>query len=398
MLAKAGYDPDDLVGYFKDLAVLATRLGIVAVGINKSTAEFVNLDAMSALSLTPDGQQFLRRIHVRLYSRSDYVDRWSAMFASPTVAVAATAVAGKKSIAAVAALAAEMKRKKLTRRKLAHSLGADPSFVSKLFRGKKSWPAGLFDRSLAWVANQPQLSAPTLMIACSQNEQFEMLDVALDYLQRGWAVVPQLAGSKNPCVRWKPFQSRLPEEQELRRWFSKWPSAGLAVVLGPVSNLFVVDVDGDEANAALFARLSIEPQTPKALSGSGKSNRYHLFFRHPDIPTKAKFTPWCETLEFRGNRGIVIIPPSVHKSGNRYAWAPGRSLNDMPLSAVPEAILEALRDSAHRPTIRPSRQTEAAPTIVVPRIDACPATRRISYRHTRTDRGGTNGYSTQPVT
>ena len=40
--------------------------------------------------------------------------------------------------------------------------------------------------------------------------------------------------------------------------------------------------DGPEGHAALLKKLGGEPSAPKSLSGSGKPDRYHLFFRHPD--------------------------------------------------------------------------------------------------------------------
>ena len=112
---------------------------------------------------------------------------------------------------------------------------------------------------------------------------------------------------------------------------------------GPVSGLLVVDVDGPEAHEALVAQLGSEPLAPKVLSGSRKPHRYHLFFRCPNMPTKAKATPWHPGLEFRGKGGIVIAAPSLHKSGQRYTWAEGQSLDDLPLPDLPEKILVALR-------------------------------------------------------
>ena len=123
------------------------------------------------------------------------------------------------------------------------------------------------------------------------------------------------------------------------------PEAGVALVLGPVSNLYVIDVDGREAHDVLMERLGSEPQAPKAVSGSGLPYRYHLYFLHPDLATKAKATPWHPNLEFRGYRGIIVAPPSRHRSGNRYAWAPGRSPNDLALPPVPLPILQSLRTS-----------------------------------------------------
>jgi hypothetical protein len=180
-----------------------------------------------------------------------------------------------------------------------------------------------------------------------QDSHSEILDAALSYLERGFSIVPQRPGEKKPCVRWKAFQDRLPTREEVIDWFTRqFPDAGLAVVLGPISKLFVIDVDGPEAHAELISRLDAEPAAPKVLSGSGKPFRYHLFFRHPAVPTRAKITPWHPMLEFRGNRSIVILPPSLHRSGLRYQWAPGRSLEDIPLPDVPAAVLEALSERA----------------------------------------------------
>lgn len=150
------------------------------------------------------------------------------------------------------------------------------------------------------------------------------------------------AGAKHPAVRWKQYQELLPDEDKLRSWFAAWPDAGVAVVLGPVSDLFVIDVDGPEAHAALLERMGNEPRAPKALSGSREPYRYHLFFKCPITPTKAKQTPWHPKLEFRGKGGVVVLPPSLHKSGNQYAWAPGRSLDDLKPPEVPPSVLKAL--------------------------------------------------------
>ena len=105
--------------------------------------------------------------------------------------------------------------------------------------------------------------------AVPPNRVLDIFGVAQNYTRLGFSVVPQLPGAKHPCVKWKPFQERRPTEEELSEWFRRWPNAGLAVVLGPVSNLFAIDVDGPEAHEALTARLGREPWAPKVLSGSG---------------------------------------------------------------------------------------------------------------------------------
>lgn len=183
-----------------------------------------------------------------------------------------------------------------------------------------------------------------------------IVDVALAYRDLGWSIVPQLPGAKKPRVLWKEYQDRIPTQKLIKTWFTRWPTAGLAVVLGPVSNLLVVDVDGPEAHAVLVARLGTEPLAPKVLSGSRAPCRYHLFFQCPDLHTRAKQTPWHENLEFRGQGGIVIIPPSFHKSGRRYAWAKGQSVDDLSPPVVPDEIQEALK---------PVRRTPRQPATLV---------------------------------
>jgi hypothetical protein len=171
--------------------------------------------------------------------------------------------------------------------------------------------------------------------------------VALGYAAKGFSVVPQATGEKKPCVKWKQFQVEPPSIADLRYWFlRRFPDAGIAIVLGPVSGLFIVDVDGPDAHRALVARLGALPEAPTVCSGSGSPCKYHLFFKNPDVPTQARFCPWHRNLEFRGHCGIVVAVPSRHKSGNRYRWADGKSLDDLPLTEVPKPIYDALRARA----------------------------------------------------
>ena len=176
------------------------------------------------------------------------------------------------------------------------------------------------------------------------------LDAVTGYVQLGMSIVPQMPGAKQPCVRWRPYQLERPTVAQLYQWYRKWPDAGIAVVLGAVSNLFAIDVDGREAHDALIEHLGKVPKAPMSISGSGKPYRYHLFFRHPGFATKAKATPWHPQLEFRGDRGIVVLPPSKHKSGNLYRWKNCPALYDLEspefLSEppkLPKKIIEALQ-------------------------------------------------------
>jgi len=166
-----------------------------------------------------------------------------------------------------------------------------------------------------------------------------MLQHAQNYLTLGWSVFPIKPGSKRPLFSWKEFQDRLPDAEEVAEWYRIWPDAGIAVALGPVSSIVVADVDSIEAQVCLEELLGGLPRTRTALSGSRQPGKAHYYFQAPDFPTAARYTPLHPQLEFRGYGGAVVLPPSVHASGNRYLWRNRR----MPILALPEPLAEVWR-------------------------------------------------------
>ena len=73
----------------------------------------------------------------------------------------------------------------------------------------------------------------------------EILDQALEYLDRGWGVLPISSTEKTPLPKWGHFVDTLtvPTEQEVIKWWTEWPDAQLAIITGPLSGLVVVDCD-----------------------------------------------------------------------------------------------------------------------------------------------------------
>ena len=66
---------------------------------------------------------------------------------------------------------------------------------------------------------------------------------ALDYLYRGWSVIPLRARDKRPAVPWQDFQTARASEQEVHGWFARRPENNVAIVTGAVSGLVVLDID-----------------------------------------------------------------------------------------------------------------------------------------------------------
>lgn len=366
-LTKAAYAVDEHARFLNDLQLLAGRLALKVVALDRNL-RWYSLEELNTLTLTVPGRRTLDVVHLRVYAGADYLACWNRFFQwdDDPGTPSAPETLGKTTEDLVRVL----NRKGISRRALARGLSRNHSFIVRMLGGKKPWPAGLLDKAIDWAETQEATRKGGLDPVEEPDDDVPSLKMALEYLEEGWSIVPQLPGAKKPCVKWKEFQDRRPYDEELVDWFERWPKAGLALVLGPISGILVVDVDGPEAHEALLERLGREPQAPKAISGSRKPFRYHLYFRHPDLATKAKSTPWHPKLEFRGKGGIVVIPPSLHKSGNRYAWARGRSLDDLSLPDLPRGILEALKPLPPRGPAGPQ------PTQVIPRgIGASASTR-----------------------
>lgn len=154
------------------------------------------------------------------------------------------------------------------------------------------------------------------------------LKKALKYANRGWHVFPmhfQLkAGSvvKQPLTKWGKGahgQRATTDPDVIRRWWKRWPEAGVGIACGP-SELIVLDVDGE---AGAFTMESLEqklgrlPTTLTVLTPRGR----HLYFKtSEDLPNSA--SALGEGIDTRGVGGYVVAPPSFNKFAEEsYRWA-----------------------------------------------------------------------------
>ena len=179
---------------------------------------------------------------------------------------------------------------------------------------------------------------------------------AAAYLARGWSVLPLKRGDKRPLMQWEPLQHQRPDAATVAQWFAHWPDANIGIVTGEISNLIVLDVDpkhgGDDSLAALQRRFGALPDTVEARTGGGGR---HLYFAHPEgfVPNR---TGLAQGIDLRGDGGYVVAPPSLHPSGQAYAWAAGRSPDEIGLAALPRWLLFAHRGPRVRRSLADWRQ------------------------------------------
>ena len=168
---------------------------------------------------------------------------------------------------------------------------------------------------------------------------------ALDYLKRGWSVIPVRPREKRPAIRWLEYQSRLASEDEIKTWYQHRQDANVAIVTGAVSGLVVVDIDprhgGEESLAELVRQHGPLPDTIEVLTGGGGR---HVYFRHPGgtLRNRVGFVPG---IDLRGDGGCVVAPPSVHPSGKRYTWVKGHDPRHAKLAPMPEWLLAKASDT-----------------------------------------------------
>jgi hypothetical protein len=367
-LARAGYRAGDVKSFLHDLGAVGEQMGLKVVGVGPKNTMFT-IEQLRELAVSRPGRHKLVRIDVRVYTTADYIDRWKGFFLGSPAVSTQTPVAPTED--RIAGLSLAISGAGLSQRAVARGIGEDHSLFRKRLNGDKPMPAATLEKAVAFVSAARKANAAAAVKRFRKDRQIQrgsMLDEAICLLERGVCVLPQQLAEKKPHVRWTPYQTTHPTPEDLRTWFREWPDAGLAIVLGAVSDLFVIDVDGRDAHDVLLETLGREPRAPKVMSGNGDRYRYHLYFRCPSLPTKSKATPWHANLEFRGERGIVIAPPSLHESGNRYTWAKGRSLDDLPLREPPEAVLTSLMPVPVK--------TNPVPTVAYTGSDAIDASRR----------------------
>lgn len=163
-------------------------------------------------------------------------------------------------------------------------------------------------------------------------------DAALYYASRGWPVFPTHTATdgrcscgvecgspgKHPRVK-GGLHDATTDAETIRKWWSKWPTANVAIRTGTVSGLLVLDLDskhGDpEAMIGAVEVLAGEdcPRTTVSLTGGG--GRHLLFALDPSGDTAQNSSGRLGAgIDVRGENGYIVAPPSKHKSGALYAW------------------------------------------------------------------------------
>ncbi|HXH09534.1 MAG TPA: bifunctional DNA primase/polymerase [Alphaproteobacteria bacterium] len=165
---------------------------------------------------------------------------------------------------------------------------------------------------------------------------------AMAYLRHGLHPIPIRPHDKRPALaagEIQPYRQRPPTEAELRRWFGAGRPRNLGLVTGPdAGGLVIIDVDGPTGEASLRGKLL--PPTPTVLTP--RPGRHLYYYAGEAVPSGELLSGVDILAEAR----LVVAPTSVHRSGAVYRWAPGQSLDDLPIARLPGWVIAILDGEA----------------------------------------------------
>jgi hypothetical protein len=146
------------------------------------------------------------------------------------------------------------------------------------------------------------------------------LKQVLRLAERGFRLFPLAPHTKKPMkdFGWKDLATN--DKQQLVTWFNEFPECNWGMATGPVSNVFVLDVDGAEGRDSLNSLGGKLPQT--LTTQTGKPFGLHLWFEYPANAMAMRNSAGAlgPGLDIRTEGGYVVVPPSIHPNGKTYAF------------------------------------------------------------------------------
>ena len=169
---------------------------------------------------------------------------------------------------------------------------------------------------------------------------------ALEAADRGWNILPISMSSKKPLISWADLQTNPVTVSMIDNWFydGVQTSSGnivkrfnIGLITGELSGVVALDCDNAEATDYAIKNKLTTPYIVKTTRGR------HYYFAHPREGAKfankagaiARDWPEVGGLDFRGDGGYVLMPPSIKVKNDKliheYRWEGHYDFDDLEL-------------------------------------------------------------------
>jgi hypothetical protein len=148
---------------------------------------------------------------------------------------------------------------------------------------------------------------------------------------------------KKPFIVWQGYQKERANEDQIRRWWQKWPKANPAIVTGAISGVMVVDADSQKGIDTLDDTF-IPENLLMPLCQTPKGGRHYYFKYKPGLSNGVRV---LTDTDFRTDGGYVLAPPGSNGNGKAYEWILDLSLDETPPPEMPEMLYTVLQQGSH---------------------------------------------------
>lgn len=143
-------------------------------------------------------------------------------------------------------------------------------------------------------------------------------DAALAFARAGTPVFPCAAGGKRPLTS-AGFHDASCDIEQVRAWWARSPGANIGMPTGSLSGIDVVDIDvtDEDSGFAAFGRARAAGLVEGELARVRTPSRgMHVYFPAVAARSQRCWQAAAAHIDFRGNGGYVIVPPSTLATNN----------------------------------------------------------------------------------
>jgi len=151
----------------------------------------------------------------------------------------------------------------------------------------------------------------------SSSRHVQISTAAITYAEQGWPVFP-LKG-KSPLKGSHAFHDATTDLDQITKWWAQDTTYNIGTSIP--DTMVVVDVDAKNGGLATLAQLQKTRGIPDTLTVNTGGGGLHFYFLHPGGPVRQGAAILGDGIDTRvPGKGFVVLPPSVHKSGQPYEW------------------------------------------------------------------------------